>query len=313
MLDPDAVRRRALGFDCSDPDTAADRVCVALRGARVAVLPLADVGAALRAMAGEDEWHEDHQDQSDLDAEGALPDERSREWDLEALSKDPMLLRSLEARAANGEAESLYLLALIQWLRGGNAEGSAHWYALQRHGEVLDEVQRQWADSYSHGLGYRERLREAAIAGHAEAALRLARDFEDPLFFERGDIDVDVDPAEIAALAESLGRPLDARRWLGIAAAEGDIEAMRTLIEDYDADDPVACWTWHHLALKLGEDLTIDRHIVINEDGSLWDEDVGGPAHVGGVDGVVLPEIEDAAREQAIREAERLYAAILAD
>jgi hypothetical protein len=188
-----------------------------------------------------------------------------------------------------------------------------HWYAERAKGETLGEIQQGWAEQHARYLAYRQRLREAAVAGHREAALRYSEEFDDPLFFEQPHAPVDADPHEVARLAERLRRKKDAHHWFRVAASEGDIEAMRVLIEDYDHRDPVACWTWHHLALKLGEDLTVDRHVAINEDGSLWDEDIGGSAYVGGVSGVRLPKIGEAAHALAIREADRLYAAIPED
>jgi hypothetical protein len=79
------------------------------------------------------------------------------------------------------------------------------------------------------------------------------------------------------------------------------------LIDDYDQDDLLRCWTWVHLAQLAGTDLTRARHYAINEDGSEYDDDVGGPVFVACDDGVELialaPEQDAAARA----EAERLF------
>ncbi len=77
---------------------------------------------------------------------------------------------------------------------------------------------------------------------------------------------------------------------------------MRELIEVHDRDNLPLCWKLLYLARLLGTDLTESAHYLINEDGSEYDDDVGGPVHVAGDDGVELPvldAIEDAAARQA--------------
>lgn len=65
------------------------------------------------------------------------------------------------------------------------------------------------------------------------------------------------------------------------------------------------CWTWLYLARLAGTDLTQAKHYAINEDGSAYDGDVGGPAFVDGDDGVeliaLLPDQDAVARAEAQR------------
>ena len=85
---------------------------------------------------------------------------------------------------------------------------------------------------------------------------------------------------------------------------------MRELIEGYDRLNLQQCWTWFYLAELLGTDLSEDEYEAINENGSPYDDDVGGPVYVGGRDGVELEPIEyeqDAAARQV---AAALYQAI---
>lgn len=56
---------------------------------------------------------------------------------------------------------------------------------------------------------------------------------------------------------------------------------MRRLIEEFDHNDQLRCWTWLYLARLVGTDLTKDEHYAIHEDGSYYD-DVGGPTFVAG-------------------------------
>lgn len=309
-----AVRSRAdgIGLPVERCPAIASAVCDALRTARIVVVPMTELGIGLDTLAEEwgPYWEEAEPWQVPVDA-GRL--EWGEDHDPADWLDDEVLLESLDDRAARNDPMALYRLAQLHWLACCGSEGSPHWYAEREKGEALGEIQHGWAEQHARYLAYRQRLRQAAGAGHREAALRYSKEFHDPLFFEQPNAPVDADPQEVAVLAWGLGLRDHAGHWFRIAATEGDIKAMRVLIEDYDRRDPVACWTWHHLALKLGEDLTVDRHVAIKENGSLWDDDIGGPAYVGGVDGVMLPKIQDAAHELAIREAERLYAAIIED
>ena len=63
---------------------------------------------------------------------------------------------------------------------------------------------------------------------------------------------------------------------------------MLQLIEEYDHGDLQRCWTWVYLSQLVGTDLSQDAHYAINEDGSDYDDDVGGTVYVAGRDGVDL-------------------------
>ena len=126
------------------------------------------------------------------------------------------------------------------------------------------------------------------------STLDLADRFDDPSFFEQSRHYVDADPAVVADIAERMGRPADVRHWLTIAAENGDTDAMLQLIEEYDHGDLQRCWTWVYLSQLVGTDLSQDAHYAINEDGSDYDDDVGGPLYVAGRDGVDLAPLAPA-------------------
>lgn len=77
---------------------------------------------------------------------------------------------------------------------------------------------------------------------------------------------------------------------------------MRQLIKGHCRDDLEQSWTWVYLARLLGTDLMRDEYYAINEDGTPYDDDVGGPAFVDGRDGVKLDPL-DAERDAAARSA----------
>lgn len=115
------------------------------------------------------------------------------------------------------------------------------------------------------------------------------------------------DPARVAEIAEQMGRMVDVRHWLTIAAKGGDTDAMRRLIEEFDHEDLSQCWKWLYLAQLLGTDLSQDAYYAIHEDGSLYDDDVGGAAFVAGQDGVKLAPLNAEENAIARRSAEELY------
>ena len=111
----------------------------------------------------------------------------------------------------------------------------------------------------------------------------------------------------VAEIARELGRSDEHRYWLTVAANAGNIGAMRELIESYDDKDLLRCWTLVYLSQLLGEDLTQDRHYAIHEDGSRYDDDVGGSMFVDGEEGIDLPSLESEQDTLARNAAEKLF------
>lgn len=257
-------------------------------------------------------------DESDYEDEEAAPDDAtdsfgSRWYEPEYLMS-PLLLESLEMAANKGVAEAHYGLALIYGpdeYDDDESVGSSYWHDQEQQGRVLTGVEKEWADAYVDGLAreekYETHLREAARLGSQFALLEMADQFGDPRFFEQTTSEIDVDPSAIAEIAKNMGREDDARRWLTKAAESGDIDAMRELIEEHDANDLQRCWIWIYLAELHGTDLTKDDHYAIHEDGSRYDWDVGGNAFVAGEDGIDLPPLPDIDDKAVKMAAEALF------
>jgi TPR repeat protein len=150
-------------------------------------------------------------------------------------------------------------------------------------------------------------LQEAAKLGHQEALLELAEKYGDPAFFEQTTCSANENPSWVAEIAELMGRPEDAQKWLTEAAKQGDTEAMLHLIDNYDHEDLQQCWTWVYLAQLLGVDFTKDKYVAIHEDGSLYDDDVGGPMFVNGRDGLKLELLSKEQDTTARRMAQAIY------
>ena len=259
------------------------------------------------------------QELDELDDDAEDEEDTYGPWfDRESLAT-PILLDGLLAAANKGNADAHYALALIYAPSDDPydepSSGSDYWYNEARNGRVLTGVEKEWADEYAAMLNrskkYEHHLRAAGRLDHETALLELAERFGDPAFFERpGDFSASIDAAHAADVAEHLGRRKDAWRWRTIAAQQGDTEAMRELIEGYDRLNLQQCWTWFYLAELLGTDLAKDEYRAINEDGSDYDDDVGGPLYVDGRDGVKLESL-DADQEAVTRRAAlALYQAI---
>ncbi len=243
-------------------------------------------------------------------------------WFDRASLASPILLEGLTTAAEKGDANAHDALALIHAPSDDPfdepSSGSEYWYNEGRNGRVLTGVEKAWADAYSAALHsdgkYEHHLRAAGALGHEAALLEMADQFGDPAFFEqRTTLSSSIDAAYVADLAEQLGRRQNAWRYWTMAAQHGDTEAMRELIEGYDRLNMQQCWTWFYLAKLLGTDLSKDEYRVINEGGSDYDDDVGGPTYVSGRDGVALEPVDGDQKAAAQQAATKLYQAIKAN
>ena len=225
----------------------------------------------------------------------------------------PLMQDGLEAAASKGNALAHYALSLIHAPDDDEdtdqGAGSPYWHTQEQQGRVLTGVEKEWADAHTARLvqedKYARHIRVAGRLGNQHALLDLAERFGDLSFFERPLHDVGADLSAVAEIAERLGRVADAKHWLTVAAESGDTDAMLRLIEEHDQGNLARCWTWVYLSQLVGTDLSKDEHYAINEDGSEYDDDVGGPAYAAGRDGVDLDPLsaeQDAAARDAARD-----------
>lgn len=155
---------------------------------------------------------------------------------------------------------------------------------------------------------HRHHLLAAARSGDLRALMETAERYGDPGILRCPPSD-EMDPMSMVAIADEHGDGEMLRNWLTVAAEQGDISAMRELILEHDEPFERA-WVWMHLSRLLDEDLSRDRHEAINEDGSPYDDDVGGPAYVGGDDGITLAPLPHDADAAARELAGQLFARI---
>ena len=282
----------------------------------IGVIRITDLVAHLKHPSGDMSYLDD--DEFDDDSEGDEEDAFDLWFDGESIVSG-VLLDGLTAAADKGNADAHYALALIHASANDPYDeasaGTDYWYHEERKGRVLVGVEKEWADQYAatlnHAAKYEHHLRAAGALGHGAALLEMADRYGDTAFFEQSPIlSSGINAAHAADVAEHLGRRQDAWQWRTEAAKQGDTEAMRELIEGYDRLDLQRCWTWFYLAELLGTDLSEDEYEAINEDGSPYDDDVGGPAFVGGRGGVELEPIASEQDAAARRTAATLYQAI---
>lgn len=227
----------------------------------------------------------------------------------------PVLLEGLEAAAKRGVSSAHLAIAKL-------LESEADLYG--DDGERLKrQVMREavWttpfvgfadigADWHSLEGKYRHHLFEAAHGGDVEALMEAAERYGNPAILDLAPSEA-WDPMSIAYFAAEHRNKDKQRYWLTIAAEQGDIDAMRKLI--WEHDEPLAqAWVWMHLSQMLDHDLSQDRYTAINEDGSPYDDDVGGPLFVGGHEGVELDELPADADRIAYQTAAELFARISA-
>lgn len=317
-LDEDRAIQRCLNFGLSPEE--------AVRAARGLVSFLDASGYApvrfeelIGALASEeDEWAEGDEAEAPAVAQWpsiALISRMQQGFDA-LLGELPLLLEGLEAAAARGITDAHLATAYMLEPYGGLPEedDSRFGRELRRRGQWSTEPVgfaeiAAGADRFVRVVAkHRYHLLAAARGGDRRALLLTAERYGDPgaLDLEPSD---EMDPYNMADLADAHGRPELAYQWLSVAAREGDVSVMRELIEDR-GEAPFRAWVWMHLSSMLGQDLSRDRHEAVNEDGTPYDDGVGGPAYVGGVDGIELAPLAAEENRRAKEEAARLFAAI---
>jgi len=314
LPDRDRVIQRCLHFGMSsgDAEGTAQGLASFLSTSGYAPIRFEDLITALARY--ENEWEDDDEgDEMDsaVIAEWVSSNLISRmQQGLDVLLGElPLLLEGLEAAAARGVAAAHLATAYMLEPFAELPEEDDHRFGreLRWRGEWSTEPVG-YAEIAAGAGGFvqviakhRYHLLAAARGGIRSAILLTAERYGDPALLELDPSD-DMDPYEMADLADAHSRPDLAYQWLTVLAREGDVSAMRELIEERN-ETPFRAWVWMHLSRMLGSDLSQNRYEAINEDGSEYDDDVGGPAYVGGTEGIRLvplaPEENRRAREEA--------------
>jgi TPR repeat protein len=319
LLHSDALRQRCLdlGYQTYTTDLVGTEFASFIEQERIIFVTLSTLIATLRrqlSYRGYWGW----QSEDDFDQDKNLPHVVDEDWPpFDDESRQDLipssLLTALEIAASRADANAHYALALIHAPVDveKRSPGFDYWYNEGKRGRVLAGVEKEWADKYAETIAYDKKyefhLCEAGRLGNGQAQLDLAEYFGDPAFFVNTNNNGNHSPRRVAEIAESLGRIQDVYTWLTLAAETGDVEAMHRLIEEFDQDDLQRYWTWIYLAQLLEIDLTQDDYYAIHEDGSHYDDDVGGPMYVNGREGIQLSSLSEDQDSLARQRAQILF------
>ena len=225
-------------------------------------------------------------------------------------NRQPVLLQGLEAAAARGVVAAHFAIAKL-------LDGEADMYPseearfkkhFRRAGKWVTpfvsfaEVE---ADPLRAEEKYRHHLFEAARGGDVRALIESAKRFSDPAILNHTPSEA-IDPMAMAHLASDHEDYDKLHFWLTAAARAGNVDAMRELILG-QGESLEQAWVWMHLSRLLGDNLGEDRYDLVHDNGDRYDDDIGGPGHLVGDDGIELEPLSDGADAAALEEARRLF------
>lgn len=294
-----ALRAVKLGYSAAEAESVSAEVVKQVVLANIQPLSLE---ALLNSQIGD--WYQGKYDDLPEDEEGLGLDFSSAQ-----------VVSALTESAERGDARAQLALAIVLSENWDDEDPKAgrFWYQQGQKGRILVGVEKEWADRY------RERcaadaladanLKSAADLGHPDALVLAADRYGDTRFFDLENPVVRASASFIANIAERLDRPEALDRWLRVAATGGEIDAIARLVEMTFDSNPSECWTWYELGKLHGTDLAKDDYRAIHEDGSDYDDDVGGAMFADGSDGMKLPEVDASVRLLAKERALELYQA----
>lgn len=241
--------------------------------------------------------------------------------DVETAAELQVLIDGLSKLAEKGSSAAHFALGLIYRSELTDDDhqpgmGGEYWLERLQAGEALAGVQLEWAIAAQELQQRRalscSHLMRAATLGHDGAVLELAEMGEDPRWLEQvWNLDSVDDPLRLAELAYEHGRDDDARRWYYVAAAQGDTEAMRMLVEELEPDNSFQGWVWIYLSAELGDDIRQSSMRAYHDGGAyageMYDDDIGGPLYVDGDEGVDIAALDAASDTRARLLAKELY------
>ena len=283
-----------LGYGQAESVLLADAVVALAMARQVSCIRWIDVRDALAvAPVLVDENRLDDEDEEWDDDEEASRSAPIAGPDPHRFVSSPLLLDSLEQMAEDAEGEVHQVLATLYRCK----RPSPYLYEESLKGRQLTRIEQGWVDEYlvaePRFRKYEAHLKAAALGGVRPAAVEYAAVFDSPEFFalaERMAGDVDAD-----RMAQIAATPGARAAWLRTAAEggsdsalrtlarggevwaqerladQGDIGALRDVAERAVEDgDLMKAWTWQHLALLHGVDLTVSTMRAYHDGGPQW-------------------------------------------
>lgn len=204
---------------------------------------------------------------------------------LEDLSE--MLRESLTSAAERGNGIAAYAVArlLSNAMEDDEAPRGGYWYQQMKAGQPLKPHEQEFATEYAEWMEARSRyeryLTMAARGKVADACIDAALLFDDPVWLNDCDPGLLLAPMNALEALDHHGRRDLASQACRRAALGGDPEAIELMIAEYDAGSAVRAWGWIYFAES--RDIELDglepRAYAVHEDGSSYDDDVGGPMY----------------------------------
>jgi len=213
------------------------------------------------------------------------------------------LIDSVLISAERGSSLAHYALALIYEPEDEyddllEPKISSYWYDQQKAGRELIGVQLEWANEYKQSITNTEcREEDSKLSEHHLVSSA-----------QLGNHQAIQDLANSIIEGEQLADPV---KWLSLAAELGDIDSIRYLLEKGKVSSLLTSWKWVYLAQMLGTDLTRDDYYAFHDNGELYDDDIGGPMHVGGSPGISLTPLSQSDDSTAQSLAEELHSVIM--
>ena len=325
-----------LGYGQTASVLLADALVAFAMAQQVSCIRWVDVREALvvvPVLVDESRLDDEDEDWDDED-EGPQP-ARIAGPDSHPFLSSPLLLDSLEQMAEGADGQVHHVLATLYRCKRPNPY--LHEESLK--GRPLTRIEQVWVDEYllaePRFRKYEAQLKAAAVGGIRPAAVEYAEVFDSSEFFalaERMAGEVDAD-----RMARIAGTPDARAAWLRTAAEGGSDSALRTLAGNGDAGaqerlaehgdidaprdlaerdvengDLVKAWTWQHLALLHGVDLTVSTmrayHDGGPQHGEFYDSDFGGAMYADGDEGLRLPPLQIAEDQRAKSLAREIHA-----
>ncbi|MCZ8064169.1 hypothetical protein [Silanimonas sp.] len=231
---------------------------------------------------------------------------------LEDLSE--MLREGLISAAERGHGIAAYALArlLSSAMDDDEEPRSSYWYQQMKAGQALKPHEQACATEYAEWLEVRSRyeryLTMAAKGRVADACIDAALLFDDPEWLAECDPELLLAPMTALEALDHHGRHDLASKACRRAALGGDPEAIELMIAEYDAGSAVRAWGWiyfaeaRHIQLEGLE----PRAYAVHENGSIYDDDIGGPMYAVEDEGLRPDPLEPSEDAQAREFAARL-------
>ncbi|MCS6180407.1 hypothetical protein ACROAD_14755 [Shewanella baltica] len=234
----------------------------------------------------------------------------------------PSMLAALKNASNNGVKDSqlLELLLLVEhYASVTQGESSEHWYQRQLAGEVLEDVQKKWANNYAELVPAKQSLDtfvkmhsitdlpvpniEELISSQTVSSIKQSVCYRVKAKFVKSLV-VDLWELDENELSEQQSEFIT--QWETLATFQEPYrEQLAELVES--ETDLLKQHSWLEFAKANGIDLEMDdMHLVDSYTGEVWEHDFDGPVFVDGYEGITLPQLPSELQSQVTKRVEAM-------